>query len=150
MDRHIPFPQADDFEKIITILNLSNESLLKNSDSLSSILGGISIRQVSYYLSAAMYLGLIVGIGNQKKYTDIGNTLRNYNSSFQRAELISIILCDPVFAKTYVYKKMYGERDISDVAELIKIYHPECNDSICERRAQTVISWINWISKVLE
>ena len=66
MDRHIPFPQADDFEKIITILNLSNESLLKNSDSLSSILGGISIRQVSYYLSAAMYLGLIVGIGNQK------------------------------------------------------------------------------------
>lgn len=145
MDRHIPFPQADDFEKIITILNISNESLLSDFDSMSSILGGITTRQVSYYLSAAMYLGIITGIGNNKMFTDDGNRLRACNSSLQKAELISIILNDPVFRKIYVYQMMYGEREISDVEELIKEYHPECTEQVCHRRAQTVLSWVKWI-----
>ena len=65
----------------------------------------------------------------------------------QIAEIITIILGDPVFRKTYVFQKLYGERVIDDIELLIKEYHPECTNEVCHRRAQTVISWVKWIIK---
>ncbi len=145
MGKYIPFPQADDIGKIITIINISNEDYLSDSYKMSMILGNISQRQVSYYLSAASYFGIIQSKDRRKEFTEVGVLLRNMNSSMQNAELINLVLQDPVFRKTFIYQKMYGDREIGDVENLIKEYHPECTNEVCHRRAQTVISWVNWI-----
>ena len=37
MDKYIPFPQADDIEKIVSIINISNEDFLSNFDKTRNI-----------------------------------------------------------------------------------------------------------------
>lgn len=149
MDKHIPFPQADNIEKLLLIINISNEDYLSDFAKMGSILGNISQRQVSYYLSAAAYFG-IIEIQNRKKFfTEHGKNIKGMNSSMQKAELITIVLEDIVFRKTFIYQKLYGERDVSEIAKLIKNYHPECTEEVCHRRAQTVISWIKWICNII-
>lgn len=150
MDKHVPFPQADDIEKIYSIINILNESDLSDFDEMKECLGNVSIRQVSYYLSAACYFGIIETKDRKKGFTEFGRKLRSMNSSMQKAEFITAILGDPVFRKTFIYQKLYGERTVEDIAMLIKEYHPECNDRVCHRRAQTVISWIRWIEQTID
>lgn len=106
MDKYIPFPQADDIEKIVSIINISNEDFLSNFDKMSNILGEISQRQVSYYLSATAYFGIIETKNRKKVFTKLGIYLKNLNYSMQIAEIITIILGDPVFRKTYVFQKL--------------------------------------------
>ena len=147
MDKYIPFFFFFDIEKIVSIINISNEDFLSNFDKMSNILGEISQRQVSYYLSATAYFGIIETKNRKKVFTKLGIYLKNLNYSMQIAEIITIILGDPVFRKTYVFQKLYGERVIDDIELLIKEYHPECTNEVCHRRAQTVISWVKWIIK---
>ena len=77
MDSNIPFPQANSFEKIIAILNLPNEQVLNSVEKLGTIIGDMSERQVSYYVSAAMFLGLIESIGGIKKFTSVAHSIRS-------------------------------------------------------------------------
>ena len=141
----VPFPQADDFEKIVTIVNISDSNALNDSVKLSQTLGGITDRQVAYYLSAATFLGLIESEKGQKKFTPKCLEIRNMNSYLQTAELISLILQNPVFSKVYSYTIVIGIQEVEDIKEVIKEYYPQYSDAIYERRAQTVSSWINWI-----
>lgn len=141
----IPFPQADDFEKIVTIVNISDSNALNDSVKLSQTLGGITDRQVAYYLSAATFLGLIESEKGQKRFAQKCLEIRNINSYLQTAELISLILQNPVFSKVYSYTIVIGIQEVEDIKEVIKEYYPQYSDAIYERRAQTVLSWINWI-----
>ena len=141
----VPFPQADDFEKIVTIVNISDSIALNDSVKLSQTLGGITDRQVAYYLSAATFLGLIESEKGQKKFAQKCLEIRNMNSYLQTAELISLILKNPVFSKVYSYTIVIGIQEVEDIKEVIKEYYPQYSDAIYERRAQTVSSWINWI-----
>lgn len=141
----VPFPQADDFEKIVTIVNISDSNALNDSVKLSQTLGGITDRQVAYYLSAATFLGLIESDKGQKKFAQKCLEIRNMNSYLQTAELISLILQNPVFSKVYSYTIVIGIQEVEDIKEVIKEYYPQYSDAIYERRAQTVSSWINWI-----
>ena len=149
MSYMIPFPQADDIQKIFVIINLSDESVLKDNEQLGIVLGNITERQVSYYLAAARYLGIINLSGNKRQYSDFGLKLRMMNSTKQEMEIISKILIDAAFNKVYIYWSMYGEQDIEDVENIIRELHPEYSDAIYHRRAQTVISWVKWINKKL-
>ena len=54
----IPFPQADDFSKVILLINFPKEKL-KDNEYIKTNLGNITERQVSYYVSAAQYLNII-------------------------------------------------------------------------------------------
>lgn len=55
MERNdIPFPQADDFEKVISLINIPDESKLSDKKYISFVLENVTDRQVMYYLSAAI------------------------------------------------------------------------------------------------
>jgi hypothetical protein len=149
MDKKIPFPQADDFKKIIFLLNISSESDLSNNETISVTLGEVTDRQVMYYLSAATFLGLIEVSNGERKFTILGNRIRKMNSTLQEIELISIVLQSPIFNKVYVLRTILGEQTQEDISEIIKDYYPEYSESICERRAQTVTKWVEYISRKL-
>ena len=150
MERIIPFPQADDFQKVIVILNLNDELFLNNNEILSKALGEISERQVAYYLNAVEYLGLIEKNNNIRVYTDLAKQLRQNNAVMQKAELISIILQDRTFSLVYALTKMFGEQEVDDVAEIVEQFHEGYSKEIYKRRAQTVLKWIQWINRELE
>lgn len=147
MDNIIPFPQADDFDKIIQIINFPNDEDLNNITMISSRLGDISGRQVSYYISATMFLGFIESKNEKKVFTQQALRIRSLNSYMQIAEIISVMLLNPVFNKVFVNTILFGKQEIDDISIIIKQYYPNYSDTIYKRRSQTVISWVDWIIK---
>ncbi len=145
MDKNIPFPQADDFDKIIQILHFPNDEDLNDIIKISSRLGDISDRQVSYYVSAAMFLGFVEVTNGKRVFSKHAIAIKNMNTYMQNAEIISTILLNPVFNKTYVYSVLFGQQEPSVVADILNQYYPDYSDAIYKRRAQTVISWVNWV-----
>ncbi len=141
----VPFPQANDFEKIVRIMEVGNEENLSDISFMSAYLDGITDRQVSYYLSAAMYLGLV---DKAKHYTELGCSIRNQNSYSRIVEYIRLLFTDPIIGKTYISQKVLGVTyGVEDIEDVIKDYYPDYGEPIYKRRAQTVLSWIKWIDK---
>ena len=141
----IPFPQANDFEKIVCLMSLTNEKDLTDFDFMGAFLGGISERQVSYYLSAAMYLGLI---DCDKQFTELGNIIRCMDDYLRIIELIRVVISDPIIGKAYISQKVLGLcLSTEDIADMIREYYPDYTQPIYIRRAQTVQSWLTWIEK---
>ena len=140
----ISFPQADDFSKIVSLLNISNEDYLNYNTKLKIVLNNISDRQIAYYISAARFLGIIEIRDGRKVFSEEAIKIREMNSIMQ-AELMSIILRKPVFSKVYVYTQLFGRQDIDEIRSIIEEFYPNYSDAICKRRAQTVMSWIEWI-----
>ncbi len=144
----VPFPQANDFEKVIAILNIDKAEKLVDKKHLSSILDMVTDRQVQYYLSACAYLGLINKV---KKFTKLANELRTLNSSEQTIELARLIVSDKVFGNVYFSQKMYGMKLSTD--EIVDIMKARGvlfdSEEMYKRRAQTVASWIAWIERTI-
>lgn len=142
----IPFPQANDFEKVITILNIENAEKLVDKKYLSSLLDMVTDRQVQYYLSACAYLGLI---NKEKKFTKLAHELRTLNSSEQIIELARLIVSDKVFGNVYFSQKMYGMKLSTD--EIVDIMKTQGvvfdSEEMYKRRAQSVSSWLAWIER---
>ena len=67
----------------------------------------------------------------------------------QNAELISTILLNPVFNKTYVNSILFGQQELDVVVGILKQYYPNYSTAIYKRRSQTVLSWTNWVIKHL-
>ena len=144
----IPFPQANDFEKIIKLLQISDEEVLLNDDALGEYLDGISSRQARYYIAAAKYIGLV---DSEKRFSKLGRKIKNLNEYLQKIELIRLLLSDPVFGKVYITEKvMHLSLDTADIAEIIEQEHPGYCEAIYLRRTQTVKKWLGWVKKHLE
>lgn len=141
----VPFPQADDFEKVVKIINIESEERLGSNDYVGMYLDNITSRQVSYYVNAAIYLGLLT---KDKKFTELGRAIREKNELLQKAELMHVLLADDVIGRVYVLEKILpGKIDRQDVEDLIREKNPNYCDAIYGRRAQTVLSWTAWINK---
>ena len=139
MERNdVPFPQADDFEKIISLLNIEDDSKLTDKKYISFVLENVTERQVMYYLSAAMYLGLIT---KEKHFTELGFSLRSLSQTRQRIELIRLLMSDKTFGTVYITEKVYGIKlEKEEVIDIIKESYPNYSDELYERRYQTVIT----------
>ena len=138
-----PFPQANDLEKVLKIINVSNPDIILNDDSLAAQLDGIASRQARYYIAAAKYLGIL---DQDKNFSEIGNKLRCMNTYMQKVELIRIVLSDIVFGTVFYTEKVLGmTMTKEDIIDIIKKEYPEYCEAIYPRRAQTVQSWLNWV-----
>ncbi|MDD4069952.1 MAG: hypothetical protein PHF05_05815 [Candidatus Izemoplasmatales bacterium] len=144
-ENNFPFPQADDFEKVVSLLNIKEESSLKNKTSVSMLLGDIDSRQVQYYLSALMYLDLVQA---NKSFTSKGQYIRSLGFSRQIVELARIIVSKDVFGTVYFTEKsLKVKMDRNDVIEVMKEFVHFSSDAMYKRRSQTVIKWIEWVNK---
>lgn len=140
--KKIPFPQANDFNKIIKIVEIDDESKLEDNKFLMNLLDLGTERQVSYYLSACEFLGLV----NKRKLTDVAYIIRNNSYETKILSYSNLIVSKPVFGETFFYYFYYNKNiSIDEIAQLIAIYYDIENYSVCLRRASTVINWINWI-----
>lgn len=138
-----PFPQANDINKVIKIINIDHEDNLKDYGYMCMYLGDISNRQVDYYISACTYLNLI---GTNKEFTDLGLILRGLTGVEQSVRLAQIIVSDIVFGEVYFMQKFLGiDMTVEDVAERMKKYVVFDSEAMYLRRSSTVCSWIKWI-----
>lgn len=152
----LPFPQADSFERVINLCELlkqrgflSKEEITQNYD--------FDSRQTDYYSNAAKYLGLIE---NTRESNQIGCTLtkmglRIFNLAIvdRQLEFVKLILSHSAFKNTL---KLYLDKGNvplkNEVVEVMKnsnLYNIDSEETY-RRRASTVISWTNWILRLVE
>ena len=140
-----PFPQANNFDKVLMVLNVEKPEKLKDYGFMTVYLEDITDRQVDYYISACTYLGLI---NKQKEFTDLGNRVRNKVGIEQASEIARILVSDEIIGYIYFQQKFLGtELDKDDIIEIMKEMIVFNSEAMYERRASTIISWLRWINK---
>lgn len=141
------FPQANDIEKILRLLMVNDESNFKDSLEMQSILEVSSYRQVQYYLMALKYLNLI---DSNKRFTEIARKIRTMNYDERDVMIAKRILSKNVFKEVYNLEiKQKNSLDKSEVINIMRKNHPELSDNTIERRASTVMKWVEWSKSVL-
>ena len=157
---NIQFPQANSFERVINICEL----LYINDVEKNFITEEYSFdaRQSSYYLDAAMYLGLVekseIKDGHDfYTLTKIGKSLFYMSYKQRQLKLIEIILSYKSFNLVYKASCKAKERlSDNDIVKLIKkagVINPQTgtpySDATYKRRSGTVRAWIRWIEGLI-
>lgn len=144
MDNKFPFPQADDINKVMIILNVADVNSLKDKEKLKISLSDISDRQIQYYLSACMYLGLV---DENKMLTPMAVHIRGLNRSEQEIALAQSIVSNNIFGYIYFLEKRLGAKLArEDIIDILKHHISFESDEMYKRRSQTIIKWVKWLN----
>lgn len=140
MNNNIPFPQANDIEKIIKLL-MAGQEVIDNKEAAMRLLNVSSTRQVAYYLSALLYLKYI---NHEKKMTKLGLECSKdieLAKSNVKSQLVSDSLFNQVF-KRFIEKNTVDNKYIEN---LLHKRNDTLSPSTIKRRASTIISWVEWM-----
>lgn len=139
-----PFPQANDFNKIVLLIELDDDIYLSNKEYLMEYLTLGTERQIAYYISACEFLGLI---NSHKKFTDLCVDIKKSSYDSKILKLSRLIIGLPVFGEVFFMEYLYGVKmKNDDISQLINTIYGIDNIEVCKRRASTVSKWIDWIN----
>ena len=147
----LPFPQANNFERVINLCELlKQKGFISKSDITQNY--DFDQRQTDYYSNAAMYLGLTKVVRENGQIgcilTQIGSRIFNLSIAERQLEFVKLILAHAAFRNTL--KLYFDKGDVPTKCEIVeimkssKLYNIN-KEKTYRRRASTVISWINWI-----
>lgn len=140
MNNSIPFPQANDINKVIALVQAGDE-IIGNKEKAKYVINVGTPRQVSYYLSALQYLKYL---GQNKKLTERALKLQNSKSELV-SDIYNQLLEDKLFGKAYHDFKVTGQVNIDKVASDLKKENKRLSESTLKRRASTIRSWVEWM-----
>ncbi len=147
----VPFPQADNFVRIIDLLGLLVENNLEKDEITSNY--NFDARQTNYYTTAGMYLGLIERYINADhvvvfRLTPKGRNIMRKHFKAKYLSLASCILEHNVFKQVfseYIQNGYPPDRNrVVDIMKACNLYHVG-TDSTYFRRSQTILKWLQWI-----
>lgn len=150
---NVPFPQADDFDKVISLLEQVKNIPLTAAEIASNF--GFDIRQSDYYFNAAKYLGLVEKIKDENSRTVIvltSSAIKFFDHKYKTRQLlfVDLILQHKVFNEVAKKALEIGKLPDLDYVKSIMPKYTSCqNSNTIHRRAQTVTSWIRWILKLV-
>lgn len=146
----IPFPQADNFERVIDLLSLLVEKDLTKEEITENY--QFDRRQTQYYTDAGRYLGLISKYKNlfskeiTYSLTDDGKSILRKRHKAKYLELIKSILKNKVFYETFKLTINHGEMPGKQtVCQVMQESNLSINNTTIDRRSTTVRSWLEWI-----
>lgn len=151
LEPNIPFPQADKFERVISLCELLKENKLTRDEITEKY--SFEIRQSTYYADAGRYLGLI-----DKSYvngrvpcyslTKKGHKIFNLPLKQRQLELVKCILEHEVFLRTFrLWIEKLKEPSVDERVNIMRKMGM-CNsysEETLQRRARTVSRWIEWV-----
>lgn len=140
MNNSIPFPQANDINKVITLV-LAGDDIIEDKEKAKEVINVRTPRQVSYYLSALQYLQYL---GQNKKLTERALKLKNSKSELV-SDIYNQLLEDKLFGKAYHDFKVTGKVNIDKVTSDLKKENQRLSESTLRRRASTIRSWVEWM-----
>lgn len=147
----IPFPQADDFNKILKICEELYKGVMKKEDLINYF--DLNDRQYNYYISAGEYLGLIEKMKNQSSLSIKGILIFKKDTREQYLSIAELIFEHKpfydVFTSILKNKSIPANDDIFLILKENNLYKID-SDVTLRRRASTVKSWINWIISLYE
>ncbi|MGM5630709.1 hypothetical protein O2K51_07370 [Apibacter raozihei] len=151
----IPFPQADNFERIINLGELlkvreflTKEEITENYD--------FDPRQTDYYINAGKYLGILQYTQRKGQngctLTEKGNNVYSLSLYNRQLEFSKLILRHKIFNQTI---KNYFKHKTLD-RNLVILLMKDCllfnirSENTYHRRASTIINWTQWIIALTE
>ncbi len=155
----IPFPQADDFRKVINLCELA-----KNEDLTKEFIASeyeFNIRQSDYYTNACRYLGLMKkersdGI-TYYRLTDEGESMLKSSYIERQLFLVNRILEHKIFHDVLQENFETGysmtTNEIEDKMMSYDLYHVGMKTDVSStyhRRASSIRGWILWILSIIE
>jgi hypothetical protein len=146
-----PFPQADDFDRVIDIVALLIEGPKTKNDLAENY--DFDPRQSDYYLNAARYLGLVESLDHSTYGpSELASVIYSKSAQEKNAFLMAILIKVPAVNElnkvwTTDGKKPSIEKAIGILKNLPDT--PVLADSTMKRRAQTVMSWTSWLRNQL-
>ena len=157
----IPFPQADNFERVINLCELikQNQIMSKEQYLQDFDFGAIDPRQHDYYTNAAKYLGLVEKVIDTPTrqtcfiLSELGRRVFSLNIIERQKEFAKLIVSHAVFRDVLRISLENGELPAKEViVEAMKRskLHNVNSESTYFRRASTIVGWINWILNQIE
>jgi hypothetical protein len=147
-----PFPQADDFTKVVDLLGYLYEEDMTAADIAEQL--DFNKRQSDYYYNCCLYLGLA------NKYTNEDGTFATLNAAGRRImnlpfrqkylTLAEKILEHRVFKE--IYDRTFHEEQLSNAyivsrMKANRLYNIG-SDETFKRRASTIRGWVRWIKEL--
>ena len=141
-----PFPQADDFEKCINLLEILNSSIKTNMEISEEY--WFVLRQAGYYKNSLKYLWYVDFPHRwEMVLTPEGERIMTLSRRERILALISNILSHTVFNQTL--RRMIENWGILRMSEIVSIMQQANLQGISwttyRRRASTVSAWCKWI-----
>ena len=140
VDTSVPFPQADRFEKINTMLLLISEHTCLKKEDLSFYFDIVD-RQIDYYFNVLKWLKVCKEEKECLVLTQKGKDIIRLPFRQRIEAFAKIVFSDPIFNdvlhKRVVDKTLFGAYNV-------------CSDSTIKRRLGTVNSWIKYFKDILE
>lgn len=159
-----PFPQADSFERVISLLEMLNIDTIKSKEEITEEFK-FDPRQTDYYFNAGKYLGFLEedkvlveenNITIEKTAIKLSNRGKNlFNMSYKNRQLeyVKAILEHEVFNKVFKdcveFYQMPIRSKIVEYMQDANLYNVN-SDETFKRRASTISGWINWILNLYE
>lgn len=143
----VPFPQADDLDKVIDTIRAVNEGV-QTKESLATFFE-FDERQGDYYANAAAYLGFLTRTREGFVISETGRNYLGLRSRRQRMEaLVRQLLIRPTFRQVLerLQERRFDPSQIqrAEIAQVIQA-NTDLRKSTPTRRSQTVQSWVKWL-----
>lgn len=144
----IPIPQADDFEKIVDLIQFVD---VEKSPSEVAEYFGFTERQSDYYGSAAVHLGFVTRANQKFVLTDVGKMFLQISSRGGRTRFVLSQMLKREKIRRSFELLAARQLDFKQIKkhELAGIISDKSNlsNSTVLRRATTVKAWMSWILK---
>lgn len=141
----VPFPQADSFERVINLCELLVHDQFLTKDDITEKYG-FDKRQTDYYTNACKYLGLIKKADMGFVLTETAKSILKQPLQLRQKSFIEQIIKRQVFRESLIQYFDGGNLpDSQQIMNNMKSAGVAISRSTLNRRASTVIAWINWI-----
>ena len=140
VDLTAPFPQADRFETINTMLIIISQAECISKEELKMEFDIVD-RQIDYYFNVLKWLRVCVEVGNCLILTKRGKDIIDLDFKDRIYFLAKIVFSEPIMND--VLNEKIPSKDS------FKKYNVNSQSTV-ERRLRTVRSWIGYFKKVLE
>lgn len=148
-DDGTPFPQCDDFNKIISLIEQLDENEGMTKKEIGQLFGFVG-RQADYYFNGAKYLGFVEQRYDKIFLTSKGRMLIDTDYKTRQLRLVQAIIERPVFNELIrFYLNTREEPDKNFIESIVKNLTAIESPSTITRRSQTVKNWIKWIINLI-
>ena len=152
----LPFPQADDFSRVVNLCEILDTKPLNRNDITEHY--AFDARQTNYYTDAARYLGLIEKSDRSNGIPayalgELGKRILSLEFKQRQLAFAERILAHAAFHETMqMYMDGHRMPDKNEVVAAMRNAHlyGVASEATYERRASTVRSWVKWIADWLE
>lgn len=149
---NVPFPQADNFEKVIKVVEICGSQGLRKSEIAEEL--RFDLRQAGYYANAAKFLGLATDANGIIRASMKGEAIFRAEETVKQSKLAACLLSVTPVAETFLQGNRYLRAQFDLEFAKTTLQGSDSGNSLSEatltRRAKTIVNWCRWLDSIVK